>query len=573
MDSWRGRVGFPADWFARQVAQADRTDGDIDTLSNRIAQIRTWTFVANRSDWLDDPEHWQGVTRGVEDKLSDALHERLAQRFVDRRTSVLMRRLRENAMLETEISKSGDVIVEGHVIGRLSGFEFVPDASGGATDAKALRGAAQKVLAGEIEARAKRLAEAADEAFVLSNDGAVRWTGEPVARLVAAENLLEPRLRLLADEQLTGPAREAVDARLAQWLKSHIEKLLGPLLAVSKAEDIAGISRGVAFQLVEALGVLERQKVADEVKGLDQETRAVLRKYGVRFGAYHIYMPGLLKPAPRTLGLLLCALKHGGLEPERARRPAGARFERTDFHRRRSRSGKAALSRGRLSRMRATRGAGRYPRATRRSDPAGALLAAGHAGRQARGRDRRARLHRHRRHDLAGRLLGRGFRLHSARARLSHGAATGTRAGSRGTVSRTRAGNSGRGGPDGPDRRRAADIGSCRASARSGSHRRTGSAAVAGGHYSAGSSPDRRSRRSGAERARDDRNLASGPAGRRSASATQARGAPSTAGSSGTGRQQRPFTRRRAERRRATSGSAASAARRAPAPRGTSTAR
>ena len=189
----------------------------------------------------------------------------------------------------------------------------MPDASGGATDAKALRGAAQKVLAVEIEARAKRLAEAADDAFVLSNDGAVRWLGEPVARLVAAENLLEPRLRLLADEQLTGPAREAVDARLAQWLKSHTEKLLGPLLAVSKAEDIVGISRGVAFQLAEALGVLERQKVADEVKGLDQETRAVLRKYGVRFGAYHIYMPGLLKPAPRTLGLLLFALKHGGL--------------------------------------------------------------------------------------------------------------------------------------------------------------------------------------------------------------------------------------------------------------------
>ena len=306
-----GRIS--PDWFARQVAQADRTDGDIDTLSYRIAQVRTWTFAANRSDWLEDPEHWQGVTRGVEDKLSDALHERLAQRFVDRRTSVLMRRLRENAMLETEINKSGDVVVEGHVIGRLSGFEFVPDVSSGATDAKALRAAAQKVLAVEIEARSKRLSEAADEAFVLSNDGAVRWTGEPVARLFAAENLLEPRLRLLADEQLTGPAREAVDARLAKWLKSHIEKLLGPLLAVSKAEDIVGISRGVAFQLAEALGVLERQKVADEVKGLDQETRAVLRKYGVRFGAYHIYMPGLLKPAPRTLGLLLFALKHGGL--------------------------------------------------------------------------------------------------------------------------------------------------------------------------------------------------------------------------------------------------------------------
>src|SRR5499433_881851 len=133
-----GRI--PTDWFSRQVEQADRTDGDIDTLSTRIAHIRTWTFAANRPDWLADPEHWQGVTRAVEDKLSDALHERLTERFVDRRTSVLMRRLRENTMLETEIRKTGEVVVEGHVIGRLDGFRFAADTSAGgsATEAKAL---------------------------------------------------------------------------------------------------------------------------------------------------------------------------------------------------------------------------------------------------------------------------------------------------------------------------------------------------------------------------------------------------------------------------------------------------
>ena len=129
---------IPVDWFARQVAEADRTDGDIDTLSNRIAHVRTWTYVANRPDWLADPEHWQGVARAVEDKLSDALHERLAERFVDRRTSVLMRRLRENTTLETEIGKSGEVTVEGHVIGRLDGFMFAPDASAAGSEAKTL---------------------------------------------------------------------------------------------------------------------------------------------------------------------------------------------------------------------------------------------------------------------------------------------------------------------------------------------------------------------------------------------------------------------------------------------------
>ncbi|MCC6949633.1 MAG: DEAD/DEAH box helicase [Bradyrhizobiaceae bacterium] len=308
----KGRI--PTDWFASQVNLADRTEGDIDTLSYRIAQVRTWTFVANRADWLDDPGHWQNFTRAVEDKLSDALHERLAQRFVDRRTSVLMRRLRENAMLETEISKTGEVIVEGHVIGRLHGFEFAPDTSGAGQDAKALRAAAQKALAGEIEARAAKLAAAPDDQFLLANDGVIRWIGEAVARLLPGETVLEPRLRVLADEHLNGPAKESVEARLALWLKAHIDKLLGPLHALGKAEDVAGIARGIAYQLVESIGVLERVKVANEVKSLDQETRATLRKYGVRFGAYHIYLPALLKPAPRALALLLWALKHGGLD-------------------------------------------------------------------------------------------------------------------------------------------------------------------------------------------------------------------------------------------------------------------
>ncbi len=305
-----GRIA--TDWFARQVALADRTDGDIDTLSTRIAHIRTWTFAANRPDWLADPEHWQGVTQAVEDKLSDALHERLTERFVDRRTSVLMRRLRENALLEPQINKAGEVIVEGHVIGRLDGFVFLPDASSGGSEAKALQNAAQKALAGEIAARAARLAEAVDEQFLLATDGTVRWTGAPIGKLTAGEAVLRPRVRVLADEHLTGAPRDGVQARLDAWLKAHIEKLLGPLFELSAAADITGIARGVAFQLGEALGVLDRHKVAGEVKGLQQPERATLRKYGVRFGAYHIYIPALLKPAPRALAAQLWALSQAG---------------------------------------------------------------------------------------------------------------------------------------------------------------------------------------------------------------------------------------------------------------------
>ncbi len=308
----KGRI--PDAWFAAQVDQADRITGDIDTLSGRIAQIRTWTFVANRPDWLSDPDHWQEATREIENKLSDALHERLTERFVDRRTSVLMRRLRENSVLNTEIGKTGEVIVEGHAIGRLDGFTFAPDAAEAGSDAKALQAAAQQVLAGEIDARAAKLGSAPDDQFVLTSDGTIRWTGDAVAKLAAADDVLHPRIRIIADDRLSGAAREAVQARLDLWLKTHIEKLLGPLFGLSKAEDITGIGRGIAFQLVEALGVLERAKIASEMKDLDQTSRATLRKYGVRFGAYHIYFPALLKPAARALASLLWAEKQDNVD-------------------------------------------------------------------------------------------------------------------------------------------------------------------------------------------------------------------------------------------------------------------
>ena len=308
----KGRI--PDNWFEAQIAQTDRADGDIDTLSARIAQIRTWTFAANRPDWLVDPERWQGIARAVEDKLSDALHERLTERFVDRRTSVLMRRLRENTMLNTEIGKTGEVIVEGHMIGRLDGFMFAPEAAEAGSDAKALQAAALKALAGEIDARAEKLSNAPDDQFVLASDGTLRWTGDAVAKLVAADDVLHPRIRIIADERLTGPSREAVQTRLDLWLKTHIEKILGPMFELSKAEDVTGIARGIAFQLIEALGVLERPKIAAEMKDLDQPSRASLRKYGVRFGAYHIFLPALLKPAARGLASLLWGLKRDNVD-------------------------------------------------------------------------------------------------------------------------------------------------------------------------------------------------------------------------------------------------------------------
>lgn len=308
----RGAVN--EDFMADQVRRADRTDGEIDTLSARIAQIRTWTYVSNRPGWLADPTHWQEKTREIEDRLSDALHERLTKRFVDRRTSVLMKRLRENAMLEAEISVNGDVFVEGHHVGQLAGFRFTLASGTEGPDAKAVQAAAQKALALEFEARAARLHAAGNGDLALGSDGTVRWLGDPVARLTASDHVMRPRVILLSDEQLTGNARDHVAARIERFVNHHIATVLKPLDDLSRAEDLQGLAKGLAFQLVENLGVLFRRDVAEDVKSLDQEARASIRKHGIRFGAYHIFMPALLKPAPAELITLLWALKNDGLD-------------------------------------------------------------------------------------------------------------------------------------------------------------------------------------------------------------------------------------------------------------------
>ena len=299
-------------YMAEQVRRADSTDGDIDALSHRIAQIRTWTFVSNRPQWLADPTHWQEKTREIEDRLSDALHERLTKRFVDRRTSVLVRRLRENTMLEAEIDTSGTVVVEGHHVGELQGFRFTADQSASGEDGKALKSAAQKALATEFEARAERFAACANGDLALGSDGTVRWIGAPIATLVEGEDALKPRPVLLADEQLTGPARDKVAARVERFVNFQVELSLKPLVELKNADQLTGIGRGIAFQLAENFGVINRRDIAEDIKTLEQAGRAALRRLGVRFGAYHIFVPALIKPAPASLVTLLWALKNDG---------------------------------------------------------------------------------------------------------------------------------------------------------------------------------------------------------------------------------------------------------------------
>ena len=296
---------LPDDWIAGQVDRFDRTDGDIDTLSSRLAHIRTWTYVSNRPGWLADPPQWQGRTRTIEDRLSDALHEALIQRFIDRRTSVLMKRLHQKEVLMAEISEDGQVTVEGQIVGRIKGFRFVADPSATAIEGKALRAAAGQVLDDTLTARAKALMADEAKAITISEQGALIWREEPVATLTKGAGVLAPRVQLLADEHMPPATREKLLEHLQIWVFTHLRGQLSPLYQLRDSIGLQGIAKGVAFRIVEGLGVVERDAIARELKELDQDTRASLRALAVRFAEYSVYVPTMLKPAPARLKLIL----------------------------------------------------------------------------------------------------------------------------------------------------------------------------------------------------------------------------------------------------------------------------
>ncbi|MCA8878427.1 MAG: disulfide oxidoreductase [Rhodobacteraceae bacterium] len=304
-----GRI--PAEWMERQVSRIDRTDGDIDALSKRLAYIRTWTYVAQRQGWLDDESHWREVTRAVEDRLSDALHAGLTQRFVDRRTSVLLRRLKQKESLVAEVNDKGEVSVEGQFVGRLDGFRFIQDKAASPDEARTLRQASLQALAPHFHLRADRFYNSPDTEIDFTEQGGLMWGDTAVGKLVAGADVLAPKVQAFVDDEAGSEVAQKVERRLQHFIDRKIATLFEPLIALRNDETLIGLARGFAFRLVEANGVLPRDAVAQDVKALDQEARGALRKHGIRFGQFTVFMPLLLKPAPTRLRLVLWALARG----------------------------------------------------------------------------------------------------------------------------------------------------------------------------------------------------------------------------------------------------------------------
>jgi len=309
---------LPEDWMARQIARLDVTDGDVDTLSGRLAQIRTWTYAAHRQGWTRDPSHWQEMTRDVEDRLSDALHERLTQRFIDRRTALLMRHLRDEEQLALILDDSGAVSLGSEHVGKLDGFRFAADPRAEGVHGRTLRAAALKGLEGEIVSRAKALIKAEDADICLSEHGRLWWSGAVVASLAASAHPLTPAIALMADELLRGDLRAEVTKRLEDWLRDHIARVLEPLIALKNAAEartssweeggLPGPARGLAFRLAENLGQIDWQ-----AKPVSPEMRAgvqALKRFGVRAGRHALYLPRMIRPASAALAALLWAVHH-----------------------------------------------------------------------------------------------------------------------------------------------------------------------------------------------------------------------------------------------------------------------
>ena len=299
------------DWFAARVARLDKPEGGIDALSRRLAHIRSWTYVAQRRGWLDDVDHWRERTRAVEDRLSDALHLALTQRFVDRRTSVLLRRLKQKESLVASVNDKGEVEVEGAHIGRLEGFRFRQDQSATPEEARALSAAAAAALAPEFHLRADRFYNAPDTELDFTEQGGLMWGEHAVGKLVRGPEALKPQVQAFVDAAAGAEVAEKVARRLQHFIDRKVATLFEPLLAMGRDEALEGATRGFAFRLGEALGILPRAGVAAEVRALDQEARGALRKHGVRFGQFTIFLPLLLKPAPTRLRLVLAALWEG----------------------------------------------------------------------------------------------------------------------------------------------------------------------------------------------------------------------------------------------------------------------
>ena len=296
------------EYMKKQLEYLDRYDGNIDTLANRISNVRTWSYVANKKNWANNSDYWVERTKYIEDKLSDKLHEELTKSFVNKRISILSRTLKQDVALATEIKNENEVIIDEQYIGRLSGLKLDLDLKSESlkTDIKSLKKAARQAIAPELMRRVNRIIRS--EVLRLDNDHKIYWMDSPIAYISKGTNYLNPKLRLIVDEAIDPETKEKLKINLEKKLRTLISSELSDLVNLIKSKFKNNYARALCYQLFEKNGVMKRKTVNEIIKNISKDDRSNLRKVGVKIGRYHIFLPRMLKPSAVNLRVKLWKL-------------------------------------------------------------------------------------------------------------------------------------------------------------------------------------------------------------------------------------------------------------------------
>ncbi len=287
---------IPSAFMKEQLKGLEKDHGNVDLLSHRLSNVRTWSYVANKKNWVENSDYWIQLTKNIEDKLSDKLHDELTKSFIDKKISILSRSLKQDLVLNTEINDDNKIYIDGQLIGELKGLKFLIEVTSKTldTDIKSIRKAARKGIEKELLKRVDVILKKGE--IDLNNESKITWKNNPIARLKKGNNYLSPEIEIIADESLNEDAKFKLMKFLSNWLGKYISDVLGDLVLLSKHKIANQYLRGLVFQLYENNGVIKRSIVDKIVKSIPVEERKKLWGMGIKIGRYHIYLPKMLKP-------------------------------------------------------------------------------------------------------------------------------------------------------------------------------------------------------------------------------------------------------------------------------------
>ncbi len=293
------------DYLRLQLIKLDKLEGNVDSLSNRIANVRTWSYVSNKNNWIENQDYWIEKTKLLEDKLSDRLHEELTKTFIDKRASVLARGLKQDMEFDTKILDNNEVVIDDQFIGKINGLKLELDLKKGAleTDIKSLKKAARQTIGPELEKRIQTIIDTGQ--IEIRDDSKIYWNDYPIGRLVSGKNYLNPNFELIVDDILDQNQKKKLINYLEKWLKNKIDTVLKSLIDLKDLKEKNTSIKALAYQLYENNGVLKRDQVSEYLKNLEQNERKILRDLGVKFGRFHVFLHRLIKPEPVSLRTLL----------------------------------------------------------------------------------------------------------------------------------------------------------------------------------------------------------------------------------------------------------------------------